>query len=816
MILFLFLFSLLQADSVLLVKKGWQLIGANEPMENMSAFKLDEVEEVWHFDAKTQTWLGYSPDETIQNKMTQKGIAPLASLKAWHGFWVKSKKEWALSFKSAILTQAPSKDEAQIVLEKGWNLISLPIDATVSADIFKGMTVWNYNAKSNWELSQSDSVEDFPVLTQIKKSDGIWVKSETQQHISVAKEIAKLRNFESNEAMESYLTQMLTANSSGQYLPTVPLGANDDVALPTTAEVSTADASTTTVTLGNASGTNVQEEGVDEADILKHNGKNIFYKISNQQIGITTFERLVTGEKGALSGLEFAPNESIDSFYLVNNHLVVLLNALYSSKDIEMDTTSSTSPAYSSEKNRLIMYDVSDIDNIQKDADFKIDGNKVDSRVVGDNLYLISTFTPKVEITYPKEYVALPSVCEGYFNTSVASSLVPYEERNDFTICYDIYKDSETNRYYRYNYDEPKVSIEQLLPKIEGSSTATLLTPENFYAPLKQSQTSSITTISRFSIGEGAYKNATSFVGNTSVRYASLNAFYLVSEEYPLYYDYSNFKMRSMLYKFSLNNTLAYKGRGVVNGTVLNQFSLSEYDNILRIATTEGFSWGDNETKNTLYTLKEQENSLVTVGVLSGLGKEQETIKSVRFMGNRAYVVTFKQTDPLYTLDLSDASSPKKVGALEVSGFSSYLHPINENLLLGFGREANSEGQTEGLKLELYDVSDFANPTAIDSVTFTNNSYSELEYNHKALAYRKSDQLLAFPYRIWSNYGNSSSDYLGVYQVENNALVAYESIVNNNERGWGQNRGLIFDNNETTYVSFFANGPIITEPINKK
>jgi len=97
-ILISFLFSLSMADSVLLVKKGWQLLGSSVPLNDMSKFKTENVEQVWHFDAQTQTWLGYSPDSTIQERMNSENISKLNKLKNWHGFWLKSKKDWTITF----------------------------------------------------------------------------------------------------------------------------------------------------------------------------------------------------------------------------------------------------------------------------------------------------------------------------------------------------------------------------------------------------------------------------------------------------------------------------------------------------------------------------------------------------------------------------------------------------------------------------------------------------------------------------------------------------------------------------------------------
>jgi uncharacterized secreted protein with C-terminal beta-propeller domain len=138
---------------------------------------------------------------------------------------------------------------------------------------------------------------------------------------------------------------------------------------------------------------------------------------------------------------------------------------------------------------------------------------------------------------------------------------------------------------------------------------------------------------------------------------------------------------------------------------------------------------------------------------------------------------------------------------------------VGENMILGFGRDANSEGEIGGIKLELFDISDFANPTSLDSIILDKDTYSELEYNHKALAYRYSDNLFAFPYHKYSN--SKDYNYLGVFQVQNNLLKRYNPLSSSDNYSWESSRGLIFDMNGTTYISFFANGDIITEELKK-
>ena len=475
---------------------------------------------------------------------------------------------------------------------------------------------------------------------------------------------------------------------------------------------------------------------------------------------------------------------------------------------------SSLAYPYTKMQNMVHIFDISNIENITKVSQYTLDGSLKNSRVIGNNLYLISNFSPEYSITYPKEYLTPSNSCKDYLDGNI--------NHNEFNTakyvdCFNIMQ--ENGRYFRYNYDNPNVTIVALTPNIEGTTLEkkALVEPTRLYAPTKQKQSTDIISISKFSIDDGKYLKSTSYIGNSSLEYASSTSLYLVSNEYPYYYDFNNYKSRSQLYKFNFDEDLSYKAVGSVYGTALNQFSLSEHNDILRIATTEGFSWNTTGTNNSLYTLKENNALLEIQGVLSGLGKVGESIKSVRFMGDKAYLVTFRTTDPLYTIDLSDPKAPKKMGELEVNGYSAYLHPIGNDKLLGIGQDADADGRRKGVKIELFDISDFENPSSLDSITLSEGTYSELEHNHKALAYRSSDHLFAFPF---SNYGTQFNNYqqsnhLGIYQVNENSLKSYEGIQANNEN-WGEHRGLIFDLNNTTYISFFSDDTVITKELTPK
>ncbi len=148
-----------------------------------------------------------------------------------------------------------------------------------------------------------------------------------------------------------------------------------------------------------------------------------------------------------------------------------------------------------------------------------------------------------------------------------------------------------------------------------------------------------------------------------------------------------------------------YRATGTVPGFILNNYALSEHDGDLRVASTEEAPWMTGASGASRVTVLRQDGArLNRIGAVGGLGEAGERIFGVRFIGERGYVVTFRQTDPLYTLDLSDPTAPKVAGQLKIPGYSAYLHPVGENLLLGVGREGSA------VKASLFDVSNLAAP----------------------------------------------------------------------------------------------------------
>ena len=168
------------------------------------------------------------------------------------------------------------------------------------------------------------------------------------------------------------------------------------------------------------------------------------------------------------------------------------------------------------------------------------------------------------------------------------------------------------------------------------------------------------------------------------------------------------------IHKFDISSPqrTQYRGSGTVSGYLLSQWSLSEHEGVLRVVSTESPAWWGTggETESFLTTLRPSGGSLVQAGRIGGLGKG-ERVYAVRFVGDTGYVVTFRQIDPLYTVDLSLPERPRVLGELKIPGYSAYLHPIGEDLLLGVGQDATEEGRPTGTQLSLFDVSDLRSPT---------------------------------------------------------------------------------------------------------
>lgn len=215
--------------------------------------------------------------------------------------------------------------------------------------------------------------------------------------------------------------------------------------------------------------------------------------------------------------------------------------------------------------------------------------------------------------------------------------------------------------------------------------------------------------------------------------YASTERLAVATPRWPEWNDDGSIKeddaYTTAIHTFDISDpaTTSYTASGAVRGHLLNQYSMSEKDGYLRVATTDGSPWGSESSESFVSVLAEERGGLVQVGQVGGLGKGEQ-IFAVRFLGDVGYVVTFEQVDPLYTVDLSDPENPRVRGELKIPGFSQYLHPFGENHLIGIGTDGDEEGRTSGAVASLFDISDLDNPVLVDKVSLAPADPGDLDW----------------------------------------------------------------------------------------
>ena len=354
------------------------------------------------------------------------------------------------------------------------------------------------------------------------------------------------------------------------------------------------------------------------------------------------------------------------------------------------------------------LYNVKDKTNPTLERTVEVEGDYLTARMIGSNVYIASN-----------KYMYYAYICNTYKSTEL--------NEDDFKPHYlDTATSNETKSI---NFD-----CIYYIPEFEDTNYLNIVA---------------------FNITNNQEANVESYLGAGEEIYASKENLYVTKTKY----DYERKNKTSItteIYKFNLNNAnCTFAKAGDVPGSVLNQFSMDECNGYFRIATTDSTSWNSESNTNNLYVLNE---NLETIGKIEGLAKG-ERIYSVRFMGNRAYMVTFVETDPLFVIDLSNPTTPTVLGELKIPGYSKYLHPYDETHLIGIGEDTEVVNYgygdrvvTNGMKMAMFDVTDPNNPQELYNVKIgEKGTYSELLYNHKALLFSKEKNIIAFPISITDN-----------------------------------------------------------------
>ena len=476
----------------------------------------------------------------------------------------------------------------------------------------------------------------------------------------------------------------------------------------------------------NYSKTNNQVENVDEADIVKTDGEYIYYS-QNKKVYILDND---LNCKSTIESDNFSPYQ-----IFINQDKLVVLGSSYNVQNITSKQTIEESLVEREIVNTIYrpktearVYDITNREKPELEREISIDGNYQDARMIGKNIYFIS-------------YYSL------YFNREI-------EELKDEDIL-PSYKDSYVSEETRF---------------IGANNIA--------YFDVESSNDYSI--IAGFNLESNEDVNIETFLGGGRNIYVSESNMYIVNTNYGINFQEAN----SKIYKFQLKNSdIIAIGNCEVEGYINNQFSIDEYNGNLRIATT--ISKYDMEEEHTTNKVTIFNEDLEQIGSIDNL-VENEDIHSVRFMGDVGYVVTFREIDPLWVLDLSDPTNPVIKGELEIPGYSSYLHPWDETHIIGIGYNVKDNGYggvtNDTIKVSMFDVSDLSNPKELFNISFGNKyAYSNIMYDHKSLFINKEKNLIGFPVN-WYSKVNKTGLILYRIDLENNK---FDEISDLTSKGYG-------------------------------
>lgn len=484
------------------------------------------------------------------------------------------------------------------------------------------------------------------------------------------------------------------------------------------------------------SDTNVQVQGVDESDTVKVGDDGTIYQLVNNQVRIIKGFPLNALSQTATLAVPDS-NFNISGIYLKNDKLVVVGSSWQSlAPPVKEGDVADTgivgkmAPFWfwnTVSQTRVLVYDVADRAHPKQERDVLVDGDLLDSRLLGEHLYFVSR-------SYPQFYLFAADTA-----TTKANSLAA-----KLTDMLPSLSDTKAGKTVKKTLPLSKVSYfpDFVEPDYVLASSINVLRPEQAL-------------------------QSTAYLGAGELLYASQKSLYLSASKYNFgdsvdgLFDYNP---TTQLFKFAINKgQIDFKAAGEVAGTALNAFSLDENGDYFRIATTtQKWTETGSASVNSLFVLNKD---MKTVGKLENLAKGEQ-IYATRFMGNRCYIVTFRLVDPLFAIDLSVPDQPKVMGELKIPGYSDYLHPYDETHLLGFGKDAavfqselaeadqfwaGGSAFYQGLKVALFDVADMKNPKELYSIGIGDRgSQSPLLWNHKALYWDAGRHLFAFPVEVAS------------------------------------------------------------------
>lgn len=584
---------------------------------------------------------------------------------------------------------------------------------------------------------------------------------------------AALRQFKSAEELRTYFAEQAIAvnqqgtNRSGFFFDMLPLSPSPNASEGATSGDQAGGGS------GNGfSGTNLQEAGVDESDMVKA-GNGYFYLLKGDSVRVVKAQPADDLQQVASVKMTGTP----DSLYLYGHKLIVLSQSWkwwwggWEDGPVPLGGNGSTSssgtatvraaaedavepvppmpdapliapPAQDvmpideddTSKTTVTIIDVTTPEAPVIEATLTFDGNLASSRMVANKLHLVITVTPELPVNPTPLAIS----------TQTLEKWIP-----DYTIA-----DSD------------------------GTTTGgDIVDWQDCYYPLNADGYGTTMVITVDVNNPSDKFESVAIVADAGTIYASTEAMYVTDTSYDMN---GYWREDTAVHKFNLGTQGAeYVGSALVPGHLLNQYSLGEKDGYLRMASTiNTYGPTTSSVSNAVYVL----DKTATEGKLNIVGRIEdiapgERLYSARFVGDRGFLVTFKQVDPLFTLDLSKPDDPKRIGELKVPGYSEYIHILDENHLLTIGRdvwEMENTALNMGVQLSVFDVTDFANPTLLHKeVIGSRGTYSEAAGNPKAFNYYAPKNVLAFPITIYDSpvpqspfaYGEQTFQGVLFYQV---------------------------------------------------
>lgn len=516
--------------------------------------------------------------------------------------------------------------------------------------------------------------------------------------------------------------------------------------------------------------TNVQVEGVDEADFVKNDGKYIYVVEQNKLVIVDAYP---ANDASIISKTEI--KGQVQNMLVNENRLVLF--TVDSEKGYSIPQYDFMPREIYLQKTHAIVYDITDKKNPKAAEDYSINGYYFESRMIGDYIY----FIVKDGVNYYNNWINTPVVKD--IANKVASLPIYYFDNPEYNYEFNTvaafnikegnldaktfmmgYSDtlyvSKDNIYIAYKKNMPYIYymdqnenkffevVVPLLPDEVQSKIKIIKNDDSLSSSQKGTKISGIL--------EDMYNNMDENAKNNLIKNIETAV-----EEYDIKQEQE--RRKTIIHKISIDKgKIEYKAKGEISGDLLNQFSMDEDNGNLRVATTTYVYVGKSTMYNNVYVLDEGMN---IAGKLEDIAPD-ERIYSTRFIGNRLYMVTFKRIDPLFVIGLENPEKPEILGELKIPGYSDYLHAYDENHIIGIGKETegNEWGgvSVKGVKLALFDVSDVKNPKQLDKYEIGDaGSDSEALNDHKAFLFDKSKNILVIPVR--ETKGRSYNEKYGYY-----------------------------------------------------